>query len=44
MASIRKRNWWDDLEADKADKEDKWALLSAFVAIVVIWGAAFVLT
>jgi hypothetical protein len=44
MASIRKRNDWDDLEVDKADKEDEWALLSAFVAIVLIWGAALLLT
>jgi len=44
MASIRKRNDWDDPEANKADKEDDLALLSAFVAIVLIWGAAFLLT
>ena len=44
MASIRKRNDWDDPEADEADKCDEQALLSAFVAIVVIWGAAFLLT
>jgi len=44
MASIRKHNDWDDPEANKADKEDERALLSAFVVIVVIWGAAFLLT
>jgi hypothetical protein len=43
MASIRKRNDWDDPEANKADKEDDLALLSAFVAIVLIWAAAFLL-
>jgi hypothetical protein len=44
MASIHKRNDWGDPEADKADKSDEQALLSAFVAIVVLWGAAFLLT
>jgi hypothetical protein len=44
MASIRKRNDWDDPEAYKADEEDEPALLSAFVAIVAIWVAAFPLT
>jgi hypothetical protein len=43
MASIRKRNDWDDPEAEKADKEDERVLLSAFAAIIVIWGAAFLL-
>jgi hypothetical protein len=44
MHSIRKRDDWDDPEADKRDKSDELALLSAFVAIVVIWGAALLLT
>jgi hypothetical protein len=44
MASISKRNHWDDAEADKADKEDQRALLSALVAIIAIWAAALVLT
>ena len=45
MASIRKRNdWYDDPEADKRDKSDDLALLSVFIAIVLIWGAAFLLT
>jgi hypothetical protein len=44
MHSIRKRNYFDDPEADKRDKSDHLALLSAFVAIVVIWGVAFLLT
>jgi hypothetical protein len=43
MASIRKRKGWDDA-ADKADKEDKRALLLAFFAIIAIWGAALLLT
>jgi hypothetical protein len=41
-ASIRRRNGWDDPEADKADKEDERALLPAFVVIIAIWAAAFV--
>jgi hypothetical protein len=44
MASIHKRNDWDDPDGDKADKEDERALLLAFVAIIAIWGAAFLLT
>jgi hypothetical protein len=44
MTSIRRRYRWDDPEADKADKEDERALLSAFVVIIAIWAAAFVLT
>ena len=32
-----------DPEPDKADKEDERALLSAFVAIVATWAAAFLL-
>jgi hypothetical protein len=43
MASIRKRNDWDDSEADKRDKSDDLALLSAFLAIVVIWEVALLL-
>jgi len=43
MTGIRRRNGWDDPEADKADKEDERALLSAFVAIIAIWAAAFLL-
>jgi hypothetical protein len=43
MASIAKRNDWHDPEADKADKEDQQALLSAFVVIIAICGAAFLL-
>jgi hypothetical protein len=43
--SIRKRNdWYDDPEADKRDKSDDLVLLSVFIAIVLIWGAAFLLT
>jgi hypothetical protein len=44
MVSIRIRNGWDDPEANKADKEDELALLLAFVAMIAIWAAAFVLT
>jgi hypothetical protein len=44
MASIRTCNYWDDPEADKADKEDKRALLLVFVAMIAICGAAFLLT
>ena len=44
MHSIRKRDDWDDAEADQGDKSDDLALLAAFVAIVVIWGAALLLT
>jgi hypothetical protein len=44
MASIRKHYDWDDPEANEADKSDDLALLSALLAIVVIWGAAFLLT
>jgi hypothetical protein len=44
MASIRLRNYWDDPEADKADKEDKRALLLVFVAMIAICGAAVLLT
>jgi hypothetical protein len=44
MHSIRKRNDWDDPEADQRDKSDDLTLLSVFVVIVVIWGAAFLLT
>ena len=43
MASIRKHYDWDDPEANEADKSDDLALLSALLAIVVIWGAAFLL-
>jgi len=43
MAGIRKRNDWDDPEAEKADKDDERMLLSAFAAIIVIWGAALLL-
>jgi hypothetical protein len=43
-AGIRKGNGWDDPETDEADKGDERALLSAFVAIVAIWAAAFLLT
>jgi len=43
MTGIRKRNDWDDPEAEKADKEDERMLLSAFAAIIVIWGAALLL-
>jgi hypothetical protein len=35
---------WGDPELDKADKEDKRALLSIFVAIIVMSMAAFLLT
>jgi hypothetical protein len=44
MASSRKHSNWDDTEADKADNEDKRALISTLVAIIVVWGAAFLLT
>jgi hypothetical protein len=43
IASIRKRNDWDDPDADKEDKEDERALLLAFVAIIVLFGVAFLL-
>jgi hypothetical protein len=43
MASLCKRNGWDDPEADKEDKEDERALLSVFVAAIVIWAVAFLL-
>jgi FMN-dependent NADH-azoreductase len=43
LASIRTCNDWDDPEADKADKEDKRALLLVFVAMIAICGAAFLL-
>ena len=34
---------WDDPELDKLDKEDKRALLSIFVVIIVMSVAAFLL-
>jgi len=34
----------DDPEADSADKIDDLGLLLAFVAVVVIWGVALLLT
>jgi hypothetical protein len=44
MASTHEHNDWDDPDSDKADNEDKRALLSALVVIVAVWGAAFLLT
>ena len=44
MGIIRSIRKGDDPEADQRDKSDDLALLSAFLAIVVIWGVALLLT